>query len=292
MSLTIDVKNEICECIIPQNLTDAFCYGLLYCLSKEKNVLLTDSRCVENSFRSLFGNNVASEQVMHRNGRYYKIIMQGNALSEKYKYDFATINRSIVSGNDADTSVFLRGVFLACGTVSVQKAGYHLELSVHNEEKCEQLYNLIREQGMNINRSSRRGVPFLYSKDSENIADFLTFIGAMQNAMEIMNIKIYKAFRSNINRVVNCEAANIGKTVSAAASQIEDIKLIINRNEYEKLPSELKEIASLRIENADISLNELGKMLDPPISRSGVNHRLERIRRIADSLRENENKKD
>lgn len=286
MSFTIDVKNEVCECIIPQAMLDVFRYGLLYCLGADKPFLLTDSRRVDRSFSELFGNNVYSEQVKRKNGQYYKISVNEAALEPEFGYKAAEINRNYVSGNDAETGIFLRGVFLSCGTVSVQKAGYHLELSVRNSDKCEQLYNLIHEQGMKINRSVRRGVPFLYSKDSENIADFLTFIGAMSGSMEIMNIKIYKEFRSNINRVVNCEAANIGKTVTAAAKQIEDIKLIMESGDYDKLSAELKEIASLRIDNPDISLNELGKLLDPPISRSGVNHRLERLKSIAEGLRE------
>lgn len=286
MSFTIDVKNEVCECIIPSSLSDVFCYGLLYCLNVDKPVLLTDSRRVEKCFSELFGGSILSVPTMRKGGQYYKITVSDNKLDEKFGYSKPIINRNLVSGNDIDTGVFLRGIFLACGVVSVQKAGYHLELSVHNEEKCEQLYNLILEQGMKINRSSRRGVPFLYTKDSENIADFLTFIGAMQSSMEIMNIKIYKEVRSNVNRVVNCEAANIEKTVTAAAKQIEDIKYIMDCGEYDLLNPELKELAALRIENPDISLNELGKLIDPPISRSGVNHRLERLHKIALSLKE------
>ncbi len=288
MSLTIDVKNEVCESAIPQSLTDVLRYGLLYCFNKDKTSLLTDSRCVERTFGELFGSAVSSEQVSRKNGQYYKITINDKTLEDKFKYNSAAINREFVSGNDTDTGVFLRGVFLSCGTVSVQKAGYHLELSVRTQEKCEQLYNIIHEQGMKINCSSRRGVPFLYSKDSENIADFLTFIGAMQNSMEIMNIKIYKEFRSNINRVVNCEAANIDKTVTAAARQVEDIKFIIECGEFEKLSSELKEIAAIRVESPDVSLSELGKMMDPPISRSGVNHRLERLKKIAEQLRDSQ----
>ena len=284
MSLTIDVKNEVCECSIPQSLTDVLRYGLLYCLDDSRTSLLTDSRCVDRVFGELFGASVTSEPVKRKNGQYYRISVNDEILEEKFRYNSSDINREFVSGNDTDTGIFLRGVFLSCGTVSVQKAGYHLELSVHTQNKCDQLYNLIHEQGMKINCSSRRGVPFLYSKDSENIADFLTFIGAMQNSMEIMNIKIYKEFRSNINRVVNCEAANIDKTVKASTRQIEDIKYIAEHGEFDKLPSELREIASLRIENPDVSLSELGKMLDPPISRSGVNHRLERLKKIAEEL--------
>ncbi len=286
MSLTIDVKNEICECIISQTLSEVFKYGLLYCIDTDKDFFLTDSRCVEKIFSELFGSYIRSEQITRKNGQFYKIFIDSNTLESKYSFRNSAINRMLVSGNDIDTGVFLRGVFLTCGTVSIQKAGYHLELSVHDEDKCKQLYNLIKEQGMKINCSKRRGSPFLYSKDSENIADFLTFIGAMQNSMEIMNIKIYKEFRSNINRVVNCEAANIDKTVTAAAAQIENIKFIVECGEFEKLPYELKEIASLRLENPDISLSELGKLVDTPISRSGVNHRLERLKKIAEALKD------
>ena len=286
MSFTIDVKNEICDCVIPISLSEVLCYGLLYCFDKDRPILLTDSRRVEKCFGEMFGSSITSEPTMRKGGQYYRITVNDNKLEEKFGYGKALINRNYVSGNDTDTGVFLRGVFLSCGVVSVQKAGYHLELSVHSKEKCEQLYNLIHEQGMKINCSSRRGVPFLYTKDSENISDFLTFIGAMQSSMEIMNIKIYKEVRSNVNRVVNCEAANIEKTVTAATKQIDDIKFIIDCGEFDSLSPELKEIASLRIENPDISLNELGKLISSPISRSGVNHRFERIKKIADELHE------
>lgn len=286
MSFTAEVKNELCEGIIPQALVDTFKYGLLYPVRKECPYLTTEHKCVEQCFSELFSNYISYEQKKRKDSLNFKITINTDRLNEKYGFYYNGINRSFVSGNDIDTGIFLRGVFLSCGSVSVQKAGYHLELSVRSKEKCEQLYNLIHEQGMKINRSVRRGIPYLYSKDSENISDFLTFIGAMQGSMEIMNIKIYKGFRSNINRKVNCEAANIGKTVAASAKQIEDITFITECGEYEKLPSDLKELASLRTENPDISLSELGKLFDPPISRSGVNHRIERIRKIADELRE------
>ncbi len=285
MSFTSEIKNELCESIVPQTLIDTFCYGLLYPLRDDKSYFITDNKCVEKCFSELFSEYVSIEYCKKGENDNYKLHINTDKLNEKYSFIAHSINRSFITGNDVDTGVFLRGVFLSCGSLSVQKAGYHLELSVRNEKKCEQLYNLIHEQGMKINRSVRRGIPYLYSKDSENIADFLTFIGAMQSSMEVMNIKIYKGFRSNINRKVNCEAANIEKTVVASAKQIEDINFIKECGEYENLPSDLKELVCLRVENPDISLSELGKLFNPPISRSGVNHRIERIRKIADALR-------
>ena len=100
-----------------------------------------------------------------------------------------------------------------------------------------------------------------------------------------MNVKIYKDVRNNVNRAVNCEAANIGKTVAAAQKQIEDIELIEQLKGLNSLSEDLRQVAEIRLENADMSLREIGEMLNPPISRSGVNHRLGRISRIADSLR-------
>ena len=139
---------------------------------------------------------------------------------------------------------------------------------------------------MNVKKSFRSGIPFLYTKNSEHAADFLTYIGATRSAMEIMNIKIYKDFRSGINRVVNCEAANLGKTVAASAEQIAWIRAIEEKKGPEFLSPELRELARVRRENPDISLSELGKLLNPPLSRSGVNHRLERLKKIAEEIKD------
>ena len=196
----------------------------------------------------------------------------------------AAINRSYVDGSDSSTGLFLRGVFIACGVVADPNKEYHLELAA-SLEKCRSLFTLINESGMQIKESVRKNQPFLYTKDSEGIADFLTFIGAMLSAMEIMNVKIYKGVRNNVNRAVNCEAANIDKTVAASRKQCEDIELILSRKGWEFLGEELRQVAQLRLEHEDLSLRELGELTEPKISRSGVNHRLRRISEIADKLR-------
>ena len=195
------------------------------------------------------------------------------------------INKELVNGNDTVTGAFLRGAFISCGSVYVQKAGYHLEFDPETDEKCRELCRIINEQGMSVSVSSRRGRSFVYCKNSENISDLMTYIGAMQSAMEIMNIKIYKEVRSGINRAVNCETANIGKTAAAAAKQLMDIRFIDERIGLDKLSDDLREIAVLRLENPDVPLSGLGKLTEPCISRSGVNHRLERISKKADELR-------
>jgi len=280
MSFTDEIKNELCGTVLPAQFAETLKYGILYGLNPEKPVLQIKNggmcACVENIFGGSAEKILCGEKIKY--GFSEQIVTSCISESE--------INRSIVGGDDISTGIFLRGVFLSCGRVSLLKAGYHLEISPYGGEKCESLGRAIVEQGMKINLSKRRGIPYLYTKDSENIADFLTFIGAMQSAMEIMNVKIFKGVRSNVNRIVNCEAANIGKVADASARQRADIEFISKNAGLDKLPDELRELAALRLENPDMSLKELGALLDPPISRSGINHRLERLHRYAEQLRE------
>jgi len=190
-----------------------------------------------------------------------------------------------ISGSDRETGLFLRGVFLTCGAVSDPGKNYHLELNIPDEKKAEALLTLITESGIVIKKSTRKNRPLLYIKESELISDFLTFIGAGVNSMEIMNAKILKEVRNNVNRAVNCDAANIEKTTRAAGRQIADIELIYKKKGADFLPPELKQIAELRLNNFDMSLKEIGEACEPRLSRSGVFHRLEKINNIAEKLR-------
>lgn len=280
MSFTDGIKNELCGAVLSAPLADILKYGIFYGLNPQKPVLQIKSGEVCACVETLFGNSAVKVSC----GEKVKYVFSGQIVPPDISV--SEINRSIVSGDDVSMGIFLRGVFLSCGRVSLLKAGYHLEISPCGSEKCESLGRVIVEQGMKINLSQRRGIPYLYTKDSENIADFLTFIGAMQSAMEIMNVKIFKGVRSGVNRIVNCEAANIGKVADASARQRADIEFIREKTGLDKLPDELRELAALRLENPDMSLKELGTLLDPPISRSGTNHRLERLHRYAEQLRE------
>ena len=162
---------------------------------------------------------------------------------------------------------------------------YHLEFTLGTEEKAEKICRLMNESGMNIKKSRRREKHILYTKDSEGISDILTYIGAMLSSMEIMNAKIYKGVRNNVNRAVNCESANIEKTVAASRKQLEDIEYIAQCNSLGILSDELRQIADIRMENIELSLTEIGKLSKPEISRSGVYRRLKKISGIADKLR-------
>ena len=286
MSFTSDVKRELCGCEVSDVLRDTLRYGMMYGFKGVDPYFMTHDKNVAGYVKRIFPKNSMITQITgKRSGTSYCVVPQDILISLRYYYHENGINRELAGSSDTEVGMFLRGAFITCGSVNVQKAGYHFELSPGSREKCEALLQLINEQGMSVNMSHRGLTYFLYCKNSESISDILTFMGAVQSAMEIMNIKIIKEVRSSINRSVNCETANIDRTVRASAKQIEDIRLVFEKAGEDKLPDDLREIAVLRLENPDMSLRDLGKLAEPNISRSGVNHRFERLAKLADELR-------
>jgi len=181
---------------------------------------------------------------------------------------------------------FLRGAYLAAGSVSDPYKGYHMEIVCQNPEQAQQLQRLLADFGMEAKTTERKKHHVVYMKDSENIADFLNVIEAHKALMEFENARIYKEVRNKINRQVNCDSANINKIVGAANRQVEDIKFIRDVYGLEKLSDALREMAYVRLENPDAPLGDLGKFLDPPVGKSGVNHRLRKLGEFAKSLRD------
>lgn len=183
---------------------------------------------------------------------------------------------------------FIRGAFLGGGSISDPEKNYHLEFVTSNEEFAESLMDLINSLGLNSKIVSRKNSYVVYLKESEQISDLLSLIGGFQALLSLQNTKIFKQMRNDVNRIVNCETANLSKTVNAAVKQVENIKLIQQKIGINKLPENLQKIALLRVENEDLTLKELGELLNPPISKSGVNHRLKKIEDIANELRDRE----
>lgn len=185
-------------------------------------------------------------------------------------------------------SSFLRGVFLSCGSITNPEKSYHLEFCVHYKNLSSDLCRVFEEIPqctIKANVINRGGVFVTYIKGSEQITDFLTYIGAVNSAMEIMGTKAVKQVRNNVNRKRNSEIANIEKVAAASAKQINAIEKIMKHKKLESLPDDLKEVAYLRLENPDMSLRALGDSLNPKISRSGVNHRIKKLIQIADDLK-------
>lgn len=179
---------------------------------------------------------------------------------------------------------FLRGAFLAVGSVASPEKTYHLELVLKDEQFASDLKNLINKFELGAKVVLRKESFVVYLKEGEHIKDFLTLIGAQTAILEFENVRILKEMRNNVNRIVNCETANLEKTISAAGRQIESIMIIQEKMGLDKLPNNLKELAILRLENEEASLSELAQMLGKPTSRSGVNHRFKKLENLARRL--------
>lgn len=174
-------------------------------------------------------------------------------------------------------AAFMRGVFLSAGTLSDPDKGYHLEMNFADAAVCEKIADMLGEEGISPKRMTRKTEHVLYYKDSESIENFLALIGANNAAFTIMNKKIERELRSDMNRIANGEVANIEKTTKAAGTQMSAIRALQASGELERLPKELKVTAILRLKYSEDSLVELAKRHDPPITKSGVNHRLKKI---------------
>lgn len=180
---------------------------------------------------------------------------------------------------------YIRGAFLGGGSLSDPEKTYHLEFVAHNKEHGEDLSNIINSFGLNSKIVIRKDNYIVYIKEGEQIVDLLNIIGAHTSLLELENIRVLKDIRNNINRVVNCETANLSKTINAAVRQVENIQYIDKTIGVDELPDNLKEIAIARLANREASLKELGNLLKPRVGKSGVNHRLRKIEKIAEDLK-------
>lgn len=196
------------------------------------------------------------------------------------------INRANIE-NDQCVPYFLRGVFLVCGNVTDPDKDYHLEFVVPHKNLAadlEKLISDIEEIDTEPHTVYRKGSYVVYIKGSDNIEDMLAYIGAGMSSLSIIQSKIFKSVRNRINRKINSETANINKTAEASARQLKAIEIISEKRGLDSLPDELKELAELRMENPEYNLRELGASLSKPLSRSGVNHRLNKLIMISEEL--------
>jgi len=202
----------------------------------------------------------------------------------KLSEDGQSVNDIILQQSCCKRS-FIRGVFLVAGSIADPNKGYHFEIVCSTEKQALQITKVMNVFDLEAKYVGRNGKFVVYIKEGAQIVEVLRVMEAAHSVMELENIRVVKEVRGTINRKVNCETANIGKTVSAAVRQIEDINLIEEKLGLENLPVQLQEIAQVRLENPDLPLGSLGQFLDPPISKSGVNHRLKKLAQIANEIR-------
>lgn len=182
-------------------------------------------------------------------------------------------------------AAFLRGSFLSCGSMSNPDKRYHLEFSSANEENAKQLESILSSLSIPVKSIIRHHHRILYLKESESIEDLLTLMGATHASLSVMGSKMIKSVRNNVNRTTNCETANLDKTVAASTKQKEDIRIIKKYMDLSSLPLPLYEAAMARQKHPDLSLRELCEAMPVKVSRSGLNHRFERLHKLAENLK-------
>lgn len=173
----------------------------------------------------------------------------------------------------------VRGTFMGSGSINNPEKGYHLEVDLGNEQNLEEIVKILQLLGIQIKTFQTS----IYIKEGEEISKFLALIGANKAVMQFEDIRIQKEMRGKVNRLVNCETANLNKTINASIQQIAAIRKLQETGKFQKLEDSLKEIAILRLENPDMPLIELGKLLKEPLGKSGVNYRLKKIMEIAEN---------
>ena len=176
---------------------------------------------------------------------------------------------------------YLRGLFLGSGSINNPSSNYHLEISCASKNYGKDICRLLQRFNLHPGLIARKNGFVAYLKEGGQIADYLNIIGAHTALLNMENIRVYKGMRNQVNRLVNCETANLGKTVNASLNQIETIKFIASTIGIGKLPLPLRQVASARLAYPDVSLRELGELIEPKIGKSGVRYRLERLEDIA-----------
>ncbi len=216
-----------------------------------------------------------------------KKLLVDTKLSKDSKINILEFNygipESLVEDNCCKRA-YIRGAFLGCGSISDPEKSYHAEFVSNKQNHCHDLELLINNYDLGAKSIIRKELYITYLKDSEKIVDLLNVMSAYNSLLNIENIRAIKETRNNINRVVNCETANLSKIVDTSVRQKNSIKILQKHNVINKLPKGLRELAYLRLDNEDASLKELGEMLDPPLGKSGVNHRLKKIEKIAEEI--------
>ena len=274
MSFSADIKEELSKI---NNLNDKEAlkaeflgYLLTWKINrKDGNIeFLTENAFnVERFYKILFNLGLNYEPETY--GKYFKTtIFQNEITNEVLGMDLNAKTETL--------RTIVKGAFLSTGSVNNPENKYHLEINFEEKKNAEYILNICKTNGVNLKLLESKNKYILYIKEGEEISKFLALIGANKAVMKFEDIRAEREIKNNVNRKVNCETANLNKTINAAVNQVNDIKLIQRLKKFDELSEELKSIALLRLEYPDLSLKELGEQLEPPLGKSGVNHRMKK----------------
>lgn len=261
-------------------------------VQKDKIKISTDNSSVLGAFVSI-ARSLGMEAVVHQSSERnvkYTAVFNDTVKVAQILYDLSLFNETgdisyrlseHILKKICCKRAFLRGAFLGAGTISDPNKNYNLEFVTPGGKLCDDMNVLLASLGFEFKKIIRRNKCVMYVKNSDQIADLLSFLGAYKSQMELLNIKIEKEIRNNFNRTANGETSNINKTIIASVEQIQAIQKVDKLIGLDNLPDDLREIAFLRLKYKDLSLSELGELLNPPLTKSGVNHRMRKIMNYA-----------
>ena len=281
MSFSTEVKEELSKIsnLANKKLVKAELYGYLNSNNvSEVNQELkfaTESEYNINRFSKLLNNLKIEQYSIEMAGKNFSITVPKKEVDElKNVY-----HNYIVEESEEEKRAYVRGIFLGSGSINNPRNKYHIEMALKDTNVAEKVVTILEEYGILFKILNAKKCS-IYSKDGEEISKFLAFIGANSAVLKFEEIRVFRDMRNNVNRIVNCETANLAKTVDAAVKQINAIKKLKEMGKFNELPDNLKELAELRVKNPEASLTELGQMLKEPIGKSGVNYRLKNIMKM------------
>lgn len=298
MSFSSDVKEELSKMSNLAN-KEAVKFELLgYILTANievegKNInFSTESEYNINRFSKLLNNLNIVNYSIGIQGKIYTISLKINSMKSLFNFMHSELEINLsdlkIPNEEILQKALVRGAFLGGGSINNPENKYHAEIIFRGKNEALIVYEILKQYEIKFKLLEKNSKICLYSKEGEGVANLLAFMGASLAIIRFEEIRVMRDMRNNVNRIVNCETANLNKTINAALKQIEDIKLLKKLNKFENLSENLKEVALLRIQNPEASLVELGQMLKVPVGKSGVNHRLKSISELADELRKKE----
>lgn len=248
-------------------------------IEKNKIKFSTESEYNINRFSKLLNNLQYTKQNIEVIGKKFCISVNKPEIPEVIYNNTITFKNITEQINNQELleKAFVRGSFLGGGSINNPKNTYHLEITFSSEENANIVQEILNKYEIQFKNMEKKNGYVLYTKDGDEISKFLALIGANSSVLKFEEVRVYRDIRNNVNRKVNCETANLNKTLNAALKQIEDIKYLKQIGQFDKMPEQLQEIANLRLENPEASLVEIGQMLSRPIGKSGVNHRFYNI---------------
>lgn len=290
MSFSSELKEELSKI---SNLAkkEEVRYELLgYLISRNASVIknsiryATESEYNINRFSKLLRNLDIDHKIEFDGKSFIIMFKTKNCIQEIEIIDEKIIVQNLKEIKENGKKSIIRGAFLGAGSINNPENTYHLEINLSNKNNLEYLFNILKEININGKKLEQDNKYSIYLKDGQEIFTIIALIGANRSALQFEDIRVQKEMRGKVNRIVNCQTANLNKTINASVEQIDAIRKLQQNNKFNKLDENLKEIALLRLEYPDMPLVELGKKLKVPVGKSGVNYRLKKIIEISKEI--------